>query len=101
MQRLKAFPDGCEFGLRRLTADARLQAAFDFEGVVAAVVQRILWSGIEALPHHRGQIEMRTNVFVGAGETLRHNANDAEVYAVDADAVVESRRIAIEFASPE
>src|SRR4051812_49887604 len=101
MQRLKPFPNGCEFGLRGLTADAGLQPAFDFEGVLAAVVQRIFGSGVEALPHHRGKIEVRTYVFVGAGETLRRYANNVEIDSIDADAVVENRRIARKFAAPE
>src|SRR5438045_3000873 len=79
MQRLKPFPNGCEFRLRGLAADAGLQPAFDFEGVLAAVLQRIFGSGVETLPHHRGKIEVRTNVFVRAGETLR-DASDRVRY---------------------
>ena len=101
MQWLESLPDRRELGLGLFSSDARGEPAFYIEVVTLAVRNWIFRARAQALRHGCRHVEMRTHILVDAGEALRSNAHNAEVYTVDPQRVAENRGIRGEFAAPK
>ncbi len=91
-----------DFVLRLPQGDSRLQAALDRQLAVVAVDEEIL-SGIgrECAGHREGDVEVGPVEDVEAGERLRRDPDDGEVFSVQANGPADGGRIAAELAPPE
>jgi len=99
--RFEIAPDRCGLGLGGLNRHAGFETRLDAERTIAAVLKGIHRGSVEALIHHRGDVDGGVEVAVDAGEGFGSDADDGEVDAANADEFTDYVGIAGKLGLPE